>query len=68
MTALIARLTDSQPIAEVTVPLLRRICAWHDTFDPTAASNKGATHTICADCQRRVDADMGRAHRASRLA
>jgi hypothetical protein len=54
VTALIARLTDSQPIAEVAVGALRRICAYCVDFNPTLPSNKGATHIICQSCQRRL--------------
>jgi hypothetical protein len=51
----IARLTDSAPPLDSDgPPPLRHICAWCPTFDPTLASNKGATHTICPDCFARV--------------
>lgn len=52
--AIIARLTDSFPPELPPVPVLRKICAWHDTFDPTLPSNKGASHSICADCSARL--------------
>ena len=56
----LARLTDSQPPPAAEVQVLRRICAWCPDFDPTAASNEGATHTICPDCARRVREAEGR--------
>jgi hypothetical protein len=53
----LARLTDSAPPiaaeAVIVAPPLRRICAWCPDFDPTAATNKGATHGICPDCYER---------------
>jgi len=33
------------------------ICAWCDDFDPQAAANVGASHTICARCQDRLEQD-----------
>jgi hypothetical protein len=53
--AVLARLTDSRPPTEVAAPPpLRRVCAWCVDFDPRAPGNKGATHTICPDCQSRL--------------
>jgi len=46
---LLARLMDGQPPA---------VCAWCPTFDPTAPENRGVSHTICPDCQKRVHAEL----------
>ena len=48
--ALVARLTDAQPV--------RPICAWCPTFDPTALENKGASHGMCPSCAARLQAEM----------
>jgi len=44
--ALVARLTDSQPLITV--------CAWCPTFDKTDPANKGASHGICPACSKRL--------------
>jgi hypothetical protein len=49
--ALLARLTDTQPV-------LRTICAWCPTFDKTDPANKGASHTICPSCAAKLQAEM----------
>ena len=45
----LARLMDGRPPA---------ICCWCPTFDPKAPENRGASHTICPDCQKRVHAEL----------
>jgi hypothetical protein len=39
----------------LSAPPLRQICAWCPTFDKHDPANKGASHTICPACAKRME-------------
>lgn len=52
-----AALTEAKRLLEAETPKIT-ICAWCPGFDKTDPKNAGASHTMCADCQTRMNAEL----------